>query len=588
MCGIFGYVSCTKHSASVVLDGLKSLEYRGYDSWGVAVAGSHQIQVKKKAGKIGQETVTSLPDSHLALGHTRWATHGGVTDENSHPHLDCSHTIAVIHNGVFQNYESIKQQLIQTGHIFHSQTDSEVIAHLIEEFATKKPFNQAVKEAFLTMQGLNAIVAMRTSDRHFIAVRSGSPLVIGFGENENFIASDPAALLPYTKTVYFVNENELVIGESDQVVVSDIHTGNRIEPKKQVLTWDIEQAKKGEYQHYMLKEIYEQLPLLPLISKHGLAKVKDIAKRIKKADQVFLTGCGSAGYAALIGDYLFRTESFILPHTVVGSEFTNELPFITRNSVVLAFSQSGETMDILNPMKRVKEKGAFLISFVNVVGSSLYRLADKNILMEVGPEKAVASTKDFLAKLAYLFLLSYELSGKPEEGIRLIHKASRSIHKVLRVRCISQIRMLAKTLKDAQHLYVIGRGISYPASLEAALKIKELSYIHAEGMSAGELKHGTLALIEKGTPVLVIAPDDGTYDATIAGATEMKARGAWVMGVSSKESTVFDDYIPLADAGKATILPAIVVAQLLSYYLAVERGFDPDMPRNLAKSVTVV
>ncbi len=587
MCGIFGYIGNRKNASKLVFDGLKELEYRGYDSWGVAVVSKDRIVLKKKAGKIGNANINDLPEGNLAIGHTRWATHGGVTDINAHPHLDCKGTIAVIHNGIFENYEEFKKKLITKGHKFVSQTDTEVIPHMIEDLCQKLTFPQAVRSVFLQMKGLNAVIAISTKSKSVIAVRNGSPLCIGFGKCENFLASDASALLPYTKNVYFLEDNEMTIIEENKVTVLNIKNGKRIKYKKQKLNWKLNHGEKGNYPFYMLKEIYEQPQIVSDIALNFLGQAKKVSILIKEAKGIYLVGCGTASYACLAGEYFFSKIAKKHVNFSVGSEFGYHLHFLNRESLIVALSQSGETMDILESVKKAKEKGAKIASLVNVFGSSLYRLSDYKMLIGAGPEKAVASTKAFTGMIAHLILLAYNLANRSCEGQKVLMRAVKSTKEVLSAGVVKKITTLAQKIVGKRHIYVIGRGISYSTSLETALKIKEISYIHAEGLAAGELKHGPLALIEKGTSCIAFLPNDETYGANLAGAMEMKARGGFVIGVSFKPHEVFDYYIPVADAKEATIIPNVVVGQLLAYYLTIQKGLDPDKPRNLAKSVTV-
>lgn len=570
-----------------MLAGLKYLEYRGYDSWGIAAVpqNSTRISVKKKAGKIGGATTEGLPKSTLAFGHTRWATHGGVTDVNAHPHLDCTGTIALIHNGIFENYEEIKKKL--KGHRFISETDTEVAVHLIEEHAKTMILSKAVQKAFNDMNGLNAIIVMDTKNHALVAARNGSPLVVGFGDGENFLASDAAALLPHTKQVHFLEDDQMAVITDSTVTLCHVKTNKVLQPKKQTLLWDVRDAEKGSYPYYMLKEIYEQPGIIADIAASGVGLAQRIAAHIDKTPHLYLVGCGSASYAAIAGEYLFSKIAGRHANTAIGSEFGYHLDFLSRQSVVIAISQSGETMDILESVKKAKRKGAKIMALVNVLGSTLYREADYKTLIAAGPEKGVASTKAFTGMLAHLTLLAYAAAGKTSDGIAVLSRAVASMKKVLSVPSIKKIKELAGKLKQTEHIYVIGRGLSYPTALETALKIKEISYIHAEGLAAGELKHGPLALITKGTPCIAFLPDDETYGANLAGAMEVGARGGYIIGVSHKPHEVFDVYIHVDDAKEATIIPNVVVAQLLAYYLTIEKGLDPDMPRNLAKSVTV-
>lgn len=595
MCGIFGYVGPREDAAKIVLSGLKRLEYRGYDSWGVAavrqqIADNRQqgeIIVKKKAGKIGQATVSDLPSSSFALGHTRWATHGGVTDINAHPHLDCTGKIAIIHNGIIENYEGIKAKLLKLGHKFVSETDSEVFAHLVEQYCQKLGLAGAVRKAFNEITGLNAIVVIRNQEEGFVAVRNGSPLVIGLGKNENFLASDPAALLSHTKKVIFLDDGQMAEVTDKKVQISVVRSGRKVKHTTQTLEWSIAQTDKGRFPYFMLKEIWQQPEILSEIALNSSKQTKGLAELIKHSFGSYLVACGSAAYVCLAGTYLFSKIAKRHVNFTVGSEFGYYLDFLTPRSLVMALSQSGETMDTLESVKKAKEKGAKIFALVNVLGSTLYRLADEKMLIGAGPEKSVASTKAVTGKLAHLTMLAYALAGSAEEGQKVVQAAAKSVAGLLSKKSVARIKTLVRKLKNTDHIYVIGRGLSYPASLETAMKIKEISYIHAEGMAAGELKHGPLALVTKGTFCIAYLPSDETFGANLAGAMEMKARGGYIIGVAEKPHEVFDYFIPVKDAAEATIIPNVVFGQLLAYFLAVARGLDPDMPRNLAKSVTV-
>ncbi len=583
MCGIFGYVGNRTDAAKLVFTGLKSLEYRGYDSWGVAVRqltiNNSQLIIKKKAGKIGRNHVNDLPLGNVAIGHTRWATHGGVTDINAHPHLDCPGEIAVIHNGIFENYADYKNKLIKKGHKFISETDTEVISHLLENSDFRTVFNK--------MEGLNAVIVINKNKKEILAARNGAPLVIGYGKNENFLASDASALLPYTKKVYFLEDNEMAILTDKSVNIKNVKTGKIKRIKPQILNWKLSQGEKGRYPNFMLKEIYEQPKVLSEIALTRGPLVKEVARIIRKSRGSYLVGCGSASYAAIAGTYLFSKIAGRHINFAIGSEFGYHLDFLNKDSLIIPISQSGETMDILESIKKAKQKKAKIACLTNVLGSSLYRTSDYKMLIGAGPEKSVASTKALTGMIANLILLAYALNGGISEGKKILNESIDSTKKVLSEKSTKSIRKLANKIYQAKNIYVIGRGLSYPAALEAAMKIKEISYIHAEGLAAGELKHGPLALVEKGTPCIAYLPDDETYGANLAGAMEMKARGGFVIGISFKNHEVFDYYIPVTDAGVGTIIPNIVVVQLLAYFLTIKKGLDPDKPRNLAKSVTV-
>jgi len=589
MCGIFGYAGTKINAADLVLSGLKKLEYRGYDSWGVAAVPLDyaSIVLKKKAGKIGDAHVRDLPKSSLAFGHTRWATHGGVTDTNAHPHLDCTGKIAIIHNGIFENYETVKKDLLKKGHRFVSQTDTEVAVHLIEQYAKTMALSKAVQKAFNQMEGLNAIIVLNIADHQLIAARNGSPLVVGFGDKENFLASDAAALLSHTRQVHYLEDDEMAIIGKNGIMLFNAKTGSSIKPKKQTLTWNAAAAEKGDYPDFMSKEIREQPQMIADIAASGVSQAARVVTSLKKTSHIYVIGCGSASYTAIAGEYLFSKIAKRQVNAAIASEFGYHLDFLTPKSTVIAISQSGETMDILESIKKAKAKGAKIVALVNVLGSTLYRESHDKILIGVGPEISVASTKALTGMLSHLTLLAYAVAGKSDEGARVLILAAKSVKNILTEKNIARIRSLAKRMSTVEHMYTIGRGLSYPAALEAAMKIKEISYIHAEGLAAGELKHGPLALVTRGTPCIAFLPDDETYGANLAGAMEMKARGGYIVGISHKPHEVFDCYLPVTDAKEATIIPNIVVSQLLAYYLTVERGLNVDMPRNLAKSVTV-
>jgi glucosamine--fructose-6-phosphate aminotransferase (isomerizing) len=592
MCGIFGYVGRQDRAAKLVLEGLKALEYRGYDSWGVAVVPDqsrkdNMIVIKKSAGKIGDAHVDELPAGTLAFGHTRWATHGGVTQINAHPHLDCSKTIAVIHNGIVENYEELKAMLVKKGHTFVSQTDTEVIVHLVEEYAKKMMFSKAVQKAFNELDGLNAIILINTKDHQMVAARNGSPLVVGFGNGENYLASDPAALVSHTKQVHFLEDNNIAIVDRDNIHIYNTVTGNQVRPRKQKLTWSPEEAVKGQYPYFMLKEIHEQPGILSEIASETPTQASFMAKALNRAKRIYVLGAGTSGHAARAATYIFSRIAGKLINWGIASEFDHRLDVVPAKSAVVALSQSGETMDLLELVKKLKNRRMKIMALCNVVGSTLWREAEVRLPLGAGPEKGVASTKAFITKIAHLFLIAHAMGGDIKKGQLLISRAARAAQKVLSRESLEHIKELAHKLKHIEHMFVIGRDISYATALESALKIKEISYIHAEGVAAGELKHGPLALVTKGTVCMVFAPMDHTHEDTLTAAREMKARGGYIIGISPKPNDVFDWYIPVGDAGLATIIPNVIAAQLLAYYLTIERGFDPDMPRNLAKSVTV-
>lgn len=599
MCGIFGYVGNKTNAAELVFDGLKTLEYRGYDSWGIATKDqsskikNQQLRVEKEIGKLPnalpKSPIFNLQSS-LALGHTRWATHGGVTESNAHPHLDCNKHIAIVHNGIIENFLELKKELIKKGHTFKSGTDTEVVPHLIEELmkSTKVGFTTAVRDTFNNLQGMNAIVVAYAPSKEIIAAKNGSPLAVGVGKNELFIASDAAGISKHTKQVLFLEDNQMVI-LGDKLKLLELPNGNEITPKITKLTWEFETAEKGTYPHFFIKEIHEEPRVIKDIAVNGVPNAKKFAGLIEKAFGTFLIACGSASYAAIGATYIFSKIAKKHVNFAVGSEFKYIGDFVTNKTLVIPISQSGESIDVIEPTSKAKkEKGAKIASIVNVLGSTLYRLSDVNFLLETGPEKAVVATKSFSAMIAAIFLTAYALAGRTKEGQQLLIKAAENTSEILKKSYIKKIAAVAKKLQKSDHIYIIGRGVSYTAALEATLKIKEATYIHSEAFPGGELKHGVIALIDKGTPCIVFAPNDETYEEIVSNAQEIKARGGYIIGIGPKNNEVFDDFLPTADIADATLLPQVTIAHLLGYYLALAHGIeDPDKPRNLAKSVTV-
>lgn len=586
MCGIFGYIGTRLDAADIVLEGLKLLEYRGYDSWGVAVKKDKKLEVDKHVGKIGDAKV-NLPQSSLGIGHTRWATHGGVTVVNAHPHMDCTKSISVVHNGIVENFQELKEDLIKKGHKFISETDTEVIPHLIEDSLKHEGFSSSVRDTFNILKGLNAVVVASAVSKEIVAAKTGSPLVVGVGNGELFIASDASAIAKHTKKVVFIEDNQMII-LGDSLKLIKLPKGKEINPKFYILDWKFEETEKGKFKHFLLKEINEQPRVIEGIALNYSAEIDNLAKLIKGAFGTFMLGCGTASYSALAGTYLFSRVAKKHVNFSIGSEFNYLEDYLTDKSLVIPISQSGETIDVIDPVAKAKKKGSKIAAIVNVLGSTLYRQADYKILLNAGMEKAVVGTKSFIAMVAVLILAAYSLAKKQNQGKDFLLKAARNVKEILKEKFEKSIKKIAEELKSKEHIYVIGRGLSYAAALEATLKIKETACIHAEGFAGGELKHGVIALIEKGTPCIVIAPNDETYDDILSNAQEIKARGGFIIGIGPKNNKVFDRFLETGDAGDATIIPQVVISQLLAYYLALKRGIkDPDKPRNLAKSVTV-
>jgi glutamine---fructose-6-phosphate transaminase (isomerizing) len=585
MCGIFGYVGHQDKAADIVLEGLKLLEYRGYDSWGVAVKLGNKLDYEKHVGKIGDAKV-DLPQSTLGIGHTRWATHGGVTEKNAHPHLDCTRTIAVVHNGIVENYQELRAELVAKGHKFISETDTEVIPHLVEENLKHEGFSSSVRDAFAVLKGLNAVVIANAVSKEIVAAKTGSPLIVGIGDGELFIASDASAIVKHTKKVIFLKDNEMVI-LGDGVQRLSLPKGIKLDLNPEEITWSFEVSTKGKYDNYMIKEIHEQPTVIRNIANNYSDQIKRLSEMIRNAKGTFFIGAGTASYAALAGTYIFSKIAKMHVNTSVASEFNYLEDFLTKDSLIIALSQSGETIDVVEPLNRVKEKGSKIFAITNTLGSTIYRMADHNMLLNAGPEKAVASTKAYIAKVSVLLMLAYTLAGRTNEVKEILLKSADEIQRLVSDGIISEIKATAKVLSKAKNIYSIGRGVSYSSAMEAALKIKEVSYVPTEGLAGGELKHGTIALICKGVPCIVFAPLDETYESIISNAIEIKARGGMIIGISPKKAEVFDHFIEVKDVGSGSYMTQVVAVQLLAYYMAVELKLDPDKPRNLAKSVTV-
>ena len=589
MCGIFGYVGHQNNAAEIILEGLKLLEYRGYDSWGVAVKKNKKLEIDKHIGKIGEAKV-DLPQSSLGIGHTRWATHGGVTVANAHPHVDCTKSIAVVHNGIVENFQELKIELIKKGHKFLSETDTEVISHLIEEFLKKEGFASSVRDTFNRLKGLNAIVVANAVSKEIVVAKNGSPLIVGVGEDEFFVASDASAIVKHTKKVIFLKDNEMVIlgnPPAGGIQLLSLPEGKKLEIKPEEITWSFEVSTKGKFDDFMIKEIHEQPNVIRNIAENYTSQVEKLAKDIQKAKGTFFIGAGTAYHAGLFGNYIFSKIAKKHVNTAVASEFNYLEDFLTKDSLIIALSQSGETIDVVEPLNRAKTKGSKIFAITNTLGSTIYRMADYNMLLNAGPEKAVASTKAYIAKVAVILMLAYALNGGVKEIKKNLLKAADEIQRLVCDKSVEKIKKIAKVLSRAKNIYAIGRGASFPTALEAALKIKEVSYVPTEGLAGGELKHGTIALISHGTPCIVFAPQDETYESIISNAIEIKSRGGMIIGISPKKLDVFDHFVEVKDVDAGSYMAQVVVAQLLAYYMAVELKLDPDKPRNLAKSVTV-
>jgi len=605
MCGIVGYLG-NENACSLVLEGLKRLEYRGYDSWGIVSCKEKSFSVEKRVGRISKASV-SLPSSKVAIGHTRWATHGKVTDLNAHPHLDCSGKIAIVHNGIIENYAELKQQLIAKGHSFKSETDSEVIAHLIEEERkVEKDFVKAIELAVQKLNGSFAIAVIDGETGLVAGIRRNSPLVLGIkGEHEFFLASDVNAFLKHTKKVVFLEDNELVLLGKEKPLFRNFFLGKEIERKLVELDWDTEESEKQGFKHFMLKEISEQpeklIATMASRLENGkvlLPELESVLKKAKDFNRIVFVGCGTAFYAALVQKYFFEQLCNIPVEAEYASEFRYKDPVVDEKTLVVSISQSGETADTLAAVREAKKKKAKVLSIINVVGSTIARESDYVLYIKAGPEIGVASTKAFTCQLTGISLLAIAFASRLgsakekylEELVEDLKRLPALLKEVLEEK--EKIRKIAEKYVESTNALFLGRGINYPVALEGALKLKEISYIHAEAMPAAEMKHGPIALIDSQMPVVFLAIEDKSYDKILGNIEEVKARGGKVIAVSNKGNLDLQknvDEIIFVPKTHELLQPIINVVplQLFAYYAADKKGCDIDKPRNLAKSVTV-
>ena len=605
MCGIVGYIG-RGNTKKIILQGLKTLEYRGYDSSGIALISKGNIVVEKKAGRIEklEESIAGKDyPSDIGIGHTRWATHGVPSDKNSHPHYSMDKSVAVVHNGIIENYQNLRRELVGKGFIFSSDTDTEVISQLIQDMYNGDILD-TVEKVIKRLEGSYAIgVIHKDHPNELICAREHSPLVIGIGNGENFIASDVSALLKYTKDVYYLEDGDIATLKIGSVEIFD-RNKKPVSREKKHIEWSLEQATKCGYPHFMLKEIFEQ----PQVIKETFEKrvhnkkidFSDILtyEEIKNINKIYIVACGTAYHAGLQGQFAFQKIAKLEVFTDVASEFRYSNPFIDEKTMVIFVSQSGETSDTLAALKEAKTKKALTVAITNVVGSTISREAHKVIYTMAGPEIAVASTKAYTTQITIFYLFSLyigKLKGvisdeKYQEYLSDIENIPEKVQKVINNH--EKIKFIAEYLKDKTNGFFIGRGLDYKVAVEASLKMKEVSYIHTEAFASGELKHGTIALIESGTPVIVIATQKNLLDKSVSNIKEVKARGAYIItvGFENDESLkeVSDSFIslPLCDdlfSGFLSIIPL----QLLAYYTSSLKGIDVDKPRNLAKSVTV-
>lgn len=588
MCGIFGYVG-KKNAKNVILEGLTRLEYRGYDSWGVAVLKDNKIEVIKKIGTIGKpKDIATLPEASIGIGHTRWATHGGVTETNAHPHLSTDGNFILAQNGIVENYQELKKTLTEKGYPFYSQTDTEVIVRLIEEkHKTQSDLKEAVRMAFLDLKGRNTIILIDKVNNRIISVRNGSPLVLGLGTNEYYIASDTLSFSDKTDLIVYLNNYEIVECDNAGLKISDVRSGKEITYKPiKVNHGDTEINKEG-FDHFMLKEIVDQKHTIRDAVQYTLEDLKPFIDAIKKARHVYTVGAGTAGFAAGQIAFFLRKYAQVNAIELRSYEVGSYSEIFGDKDLLIAVSQSGETADTIEAIEIAREKGVKIASIVNMIGSTTSRISDFQFFSRSGPEICVASTKAFTAQSAWGLLIALSIAGKYSEAIDIIYNVSDKLENYFTNELYSQIKKFVKSLVKKEHFFILGRDHNYYTALEGALKVKEITYKHFEGFASGELKHGVIALVEKGTPVFIIVSNDKYKDDMLSAAAEVRARGAFVVGIGKENNELFDEFIATPDGGLADPIASIIPFQLISYFLGVELGNSPDKPRNLAKSVTV-
>jgi glucosamine--fructose-6-phosphate aminotransferase (isomerizing) len=610
MCGIVAYVG-HREACPIIIKGLKRLEYRGYDSAGIALM-THELSVYKKKGKVSEleAFIKNLPiNSNIGIGHTRWATHGEPNDVNAHPHYSSNKELAIIHNGIIENYASLKTELESRGHVFLSETDSEVFIHLIEDVKQNNDcsLDEAVRLALSMVVGAYAIVVMSNNDKEMlIAARKGSPLVIGIGKKEFFLASDASPIIEYTNDVVYLNDYEIAIINKGELTIKNINAVTQT-PYIQTLDLELDQIEKGGYPHFMLKEIFEQ-PKSIKDSMRGrvnaslghlqLGGILQYANKLTNAERIIIVACGTSWHAGLVAEYLFEDIARIPVEVEYASEFRYRNPIIREGDVVIAISQSGETADTLAAIELAKSKGAVIFGVCNVVGSSISRASHEGAYLHAGPEIGVASTKAFTAQVSVLAMMAIIVGNKKgtiteSQYIALLTELETIPQKVEKaLKSNDQIIEIAEQFKDAKNFLYLGRGYNFPVALEGALKLKEISYIHAEGYPAAEMKHGPIALIDAEMPVCVIAPQDNSYEKIVSNIQEVRARKGRVIAVVTEGDTHIKnmaEYTIEVPATHEALMPLLTVIplQLLSYHIAVMRGCNVDQPRNLAKSVTV-
>jgi glutamine---fructose-6-phosphate transaminase (isomerizing) len=607
MCGIVAYIG-KREASSILMEGLSRMEYRGYDSAGIVVVEEGKAQYHKAKGRVAalvEKIENKKLISHTGIAHTRWATHGAPSDANAHPHVDCKSEFFVVHNGIIENYGKIKESLIKEGHKFKSETDTEVLPHLIEKYY-KGNLAEAVRSALKKVTGAYGIAVVSTKEPDtFIAAKFGSPLVLGLGSDEYIVASDVTAILPVTQKVVYFDDGEMVIVKKDGYEITDLNKRHKEKATEQI-EWNMEAAEKAGFPHFMLKEIFEQPEAIKnsirgrLIVSEGdvkLGGLQDVQEKLRGIDRLIVLAMGSAKIAGMVGKYMIEEYAGLPVEVEFASEFSYKKTPFQKKTAVLFVSQSGESADTLIAVKEATKKGLLTLGIVNVIGSSISRETKAGVYNHIGPEIAVAATKSQLSQMTIFALLSIYLGrqrdmtiGTGQRIIKEIKNLPSSIDAILDT--ADAIKKIAKKFKDAEHYYFLGRKYNYPIALEGALKLKEISYIHAEGFNSAEMKHGPIALIDKTAPIVVIAPTDSVYEKNVGHIKELKARGGKVIAIATQGNEEIAEiadhviYIPKTLEMLTPILAAVPL-QLLAYYTAVARGTDVDKPRNLAKSVTV-
>jgi glucosamine--fructose-6-phosphate aminotransferase (isomerizing) len=591
MCGIFGYLG-QKNSKNIIIDGLKRLEYRGYDSWGIAVLNNGEISQYKNVGEIQKDKgFDSLPKGYIGLGHTRWATHGGVTTVNAHPHISTNKDFTLVQNGIVENFNELKNILKKKGITFVSETDTEVIVKMIEEERNGgKNLKESIIEVFKKLKGRNTIAVLDNTESKIYAIRNGSPLVVGVGKKETFLASDTLSFSPYTDQVVLLEDYDMVEIDKHYLKVFNILNLHNKSLHIKKLKTQYQSIDKGKYDHYMMKEIVDQKETILLASNYSKAELAPLIERIKKSRRVYIIGAGTAGFAGGQIAYFLRNIAGIDALDIRSYEYKSYLPVISKDDLLIALSQSGETADTIEAIEEFQKKGCKVASLVNMLGTTISRISDFEYYTNSGPEICVASTKVFTAQCAWGYLLSMSIVNKYSNAKMNLKSLSLNIKKIFGKKSIEKIQGIVDTVYKKEHMFILGKGENFNIALEGSLKIKEISYKHVEGFSAGELKHGVIALVEKGTPVFGILSEVEESKDVISAMEQVKARGALAIGIGSKryeKEPVFDWYISTPQLDVVRSIGNVIPFQLLSYFLSVKLGNNIDKPRNLAKSVTV-